>query len=293
MVISSLLLVLNKLAIHFLHAPAFLLFAQLLSSWVSVKVAAMIGIIQCDGLSVAKVKGFWLVSMCFLISIFTNIKTLQYCNVETFIVFRCGAPLIICVADWYFLGRQLPNGRSVASLIAILCGATAYVMTDKDFNLNGYKWLVGWLTIFTFDQIYIKHAVDSTKFDTNWGRVYYANLMGSIPLIFIGGGTGEAAKIVWSANGTIVLVISCVFGCAMSYFAFLARSLVSSTSFTVLGTVCKLSTVVINVMIWNKHASPFGLSCLCSTLVAAYFYKQAPLREDYVKELEAKNAGGN
>ena len=130
-------------------------------------------------------------------------------------------------------------------------------------------------------QIYIKHAVDNVKFDTNWGRVYYANLLGSIPLIFIGGGTGEAANIVWSANGIIALLISCVFGCAMSYFAFLARSLVSATSFTVLGTVCKLATVAINVMMWDNHASPFGLACLGSTLFSAYFYRQSPLRKEY------------
>jgi hypothetical protein len=130
-------------------------------------------------------------------------------------------------------------------------------------------------------QIYIKHAVDHVKFDTNWGRVYYANLLGCIPLIFIGGGSGEAAHIVWSANGIIALSVSCVFGCAMSYFAFLARSLVSATSFTVLGTVCKLATVAINVMMWDNHASPFGLACLGSTLFSAYFYRQSPLRQEY------------
>jgi GDP-mannose transporter len=96
------------------------------------------------------------------------------------------------------------------------------------------------------------------------------------------------AQIVWSANGIIVLAISCVFGCAMSYFAFLARSLVSATSFTVLGTVCKLATVVINLVIWNKHASPTGLLCLSSTLFAAYFYQQAPLREAYKANLQAQ-----
>ena len=87
--------------------------------------------------------------MAFLACIFANIKTLQYCNVETFIVFRASTPVVIgaalaltltlaaplCrlhlhgharpippslltlllatgVADWLFLGRELPNARS-------------------------------------------------------------------------------------------------------------------------------------------------------------------------------------
>jgi hypothetical protein len=41
-------------------------------------------------------------------------------------------------------------------------------------------------------------------------------------------------------------------------------------------------------VIWNKHASPTGLLCLSSTLFAAYFYQQAPLREAYKANLQAQ-----
>ena len=83
--------------------------------------------------------------------------------------------------------------------------------------------------------------MDNVKFDTTWGRVYYTNLIACIPLIFIGSGTGESATINWNTFGVSMLAISCVFGCAMSYFSYLARSLIAATSFTVLGTVCKVS----------------------------------------------------
>jgi len=70
-----------------------------------------------------------------------------------------------------------------------------------------------------------------------------------------------------------------VLGTAMSYYAWLARSLVSATLFTILGNVCKVLSIGINVMLWDKHASPFGIACLMFCLCAAYFYKQAPLRD--------------
>ena len=63
------------------------------------------------------------------------------------------------------------------------------------------------------------------------------------------------------------------------YYAWLARSLVSATLFTILGNVCKVVSIGINVSLWDKHASPFGIACLLFSLGAAYFYKQAPLRE--------------
>ena len=37
--------------------------------------------------------------------------------------------------------------------------------------------------------------------------------------------------------------------------------------------------MLINIFIWDKHASPLGLTCLLCCLAAAAMYKQAPLRE--------------
>ncbi len=72
----------------------------------------------------------------------------------------------------------------------------------------------------------------------------------------------------------------------MSYFAFLCRAAVSATSFTVIGNVCKVLTVLINVFIWDKHASKEGLAFLFCCLAAAYFYKQAPMRSTSTEESE-------
>lgn len=56
-------------------------------------------------------KKFWVVAFVFLGTIFTNIKCLQYANVETFIVFRSSTPMLIAVLDYFFLGRELPDHR--------------------------------------------------------------------------------------------------------------------------------------------------------------------------------------
>ena len=71
------------------------------------------------------------------------------------------------------------------------------------------------------------------------------------------------------------LAVSCAAGVAMSYFAFLCRAAVSATSFTVIGNVCKILTVLINVCIWDKHASPLGLGALLCCLAAAATYQQS------------------
>ena len=120
---SSLMLIVNKVTIHLLPAPSFLLFAQFFSSWVVVKLCGLCGLITVDALEWGKLRAFFFVSLAFLACVFANIKCLQFANVETFIVFRAATPLIISVCDYFFMGRELPGCRSACCLLALLGGA--------------------------------------------------------------------------------------------------------------------------------------------------------------------------
>jgi GDP-mannose transporter len=279
MACSALMLIGNKLAVHYMPAPSFVLWCQLFSSAAGVWILGMLGLITVDALTREKILSFGPVALVFTGTLFCNIKTLQYANVETFIVFRASTPIAVSVADWLFLGRDLPNRRSTLSLAALAACAYLYTATDAGFQVTAYTWLAVWYVAFLVDQIYIKHVVDTVKMDSNWGRVYYCNLLASFPLIFTGFATNETAAVVWSFEATVALAFSCVLGLAMSYFAFMARKLVSATYFSIIGNVCKILTVIINYAIWDKHATGFGIGCLGGCLVAAYFYQQAPMRK--------------
>lgn len=85
---SSTMLVINKVAIHHIPAPTFLLCCQLFVSTVVSKVGGMTGAIEVDALEWTKVKRFMWVVVGFLGTIWCNIKVLQNSNVETFITFR-------------------------------------------------------------------------------------------------------------------------------------------------------------------------------------------------------------
>lgn len=279
---SSLMLIMNKLAVHFLPAPAFVLLGQLLMSAVAVWVAGQMGIVKVDKLVTHKVIGFSFVAVAFLAAIYTNIKTLQYANVETFIVFRASTPIVISLADYAFLGRELPSAKSWASLVVLVFGAIIYVSTDAGFHVTGYFWVCVWYCIFTFDQIYIKHAVTTIEMESNWGRVFYTNFLAIVPLFGISAATGEystMSSFIWTVPSSGAFLVSCLLGVAMSYFAFLARTAVSATYFSVIGNVCKIITIFINYMIWDHHANFTGLCALLLCMGAAYFYEQAPLRK--------------
>ena len=289
---SSVMLVINKLAVHFLPAPSFVLLAQVTCSWVAIGLVGTIGWIEVDALEWHKFRAFFPVALAFLACIFANIKTLQYANVETFIVFRASTPLIISPAEWYLFGRELPNARSLMAMLATFAGAMTYVLTDATFVVHGYMWVVVWYAMFSFDQLYIKFAVDTVKMKSNWGRVFYTNLWASIMLAVLSLATEPAllVSVAWSREQNLSLAASCAAGIAMSYFAFLCRTAVSATSFTVIGNVCKILTVVINISIWDKHASPVGLAALFVCLAASAAYQQAPFQKEIQKEKEQELA---
>ena len=286
---SSLMLIVNKVCVHLLPAPSFVLLMQVSSAAISVKGCGLLGLIEVDELEIDKLKAFFFVSCAFLACIFANIKTLQFCNVETFIVFRASAPVIIGIADWALLGRELPNMRSCLSMLALIVGSGAYMATDSSYQVNGYRWVLIWFAVFCFDQLYIKHVVDTVSVRSNWGRVFYTNLWSAILLL---GLTAYLEPHVlmradWSREQLGALGLSCVLGTAMSYFAFLCRAAISATSFTVVGNVCKILTVLINILIWDKHASPLGIAFLLLCLAAAAAYQQAPKRATSVSLAEA------
>jgi len=133
---SSCMLVTNKVAVHVLPAPSLLLFLQLFSAAAVVWLCGAMELIEVDALEWGKIKSFAPVSLAFLGVIYANIKTLQYANVETFIVFRASTPIIISLCDYAFLGRSLPEARSWLSLAGLMGGAVGYVVCDSGFEVR-------------------------------------------------------------------------------------------------------------------------------------------------------------
>lgn len=56
--------------------------------------------------------------------------------------------------------------------------------------------------------------------------------------------------------------------------------MVSATTFTLVGVVNKFITVLLNVIVWDKHSSPMGIFAVCVCLLAGTLYQQAARRDE-------------
>ena len=280
---SSLLSVINKYAITKFTYPALLTTLQYLTSALGVWLLGLMGLLKHDPITWANVKKFLPAAAVFYMAIFTNTNLLKHANVDTFIVFRSSTPLLVAIADTAFRKQPWPSKFTFLSLVLILAGALGYVASDSGFNLTAYSWATAYLITITTEMVYIKHIVSNLGLNT-WGFVLYNNFISLLISPFFCIITGEIKEIfdVFSYSGSLLsfgttfpVALSCVFGLAISFFGFAARQAISATAFTVTGVVNKFLTVIINVLIWDKHATAMGLFYLILTLVGGIVYQQS------------------
>lgn len=278
---SSLLAIINKYAIVVFPFPSLLTALQYTTCVVAVLFLGKVRLLDHDPITIDMLRKFLPAAFVFYMAIFTNTTLFKYANVDTFIVFRSSTPILVAVADYLFRKQPWPNPYTFGALTVILAGAVGYVLTDSQFSVQAYTWAFAYLFTITFEMVYIKHIVSSLGLNT-WGFVLYNNFLSLVlsPLFWYITGEYKDTFVVttytdWKFGIVFPVALSCAFGLAISFFGFACRKAISATSFTVVGVTNKLLTVVVNVLMWDKHASGFGVTCLLVTILGGVLYQQS------------------
>mmetsp|Transcript_27357 Transcript_27357/g.31881 ORF Transcript_27357/g.31881 Transcript_27357/m.31881 type:complete len:362 (-) Transcript_27357:30-1115(-) len=298
---SGSLVLVNKLILHYLPFPSLVIVTQLFVSIFLIYGGNFCGVMHIDEMKWEFLKPYLVYTVAFSTGVYTNMMCLNTSNVETVIVARALSPLIVSFLDPIFLGREFPSKRSLGALGMIVIGAFGYASTDQAFISQGYSayfWPFLYLNVITFEMVYGKKIVKSVKFKTLSGPVQYTNLLGVAPMLLFAEMGGEFQNLdytlqqygVTSVTGYFqklpshviaLVVLGCLVGTGIGYSGWWCRGKVSATSFTLIGVLNKCLTVFVNVLIWDQHATPFGIACLLLCLFGGAFYQQAPMRKDH------------
>ncbi len=240
-----------------------------------------------EGIAMRHLKAYSTYCVLFVGSVYASMKALEASNVETQIVFRSATPTVVAVLDWAFLGRELPSWKSGMALLAITAGAMAYVLTDSEFVVGGfgaYSWVsLYFILICTLMTLGKQMMSGPNKLESIWSSVLLTNALSLPMLLAFSSVRGEFENIgeavaETSAGQWAVILGSCVAGTLIGWAGWQCRTLVSATSYTLIGVVNKLLTVVMSVMFLDKHASSEGIMALCLCIAASTQYSQPPLR---------------
>lgn len=294
---ASLLSIINKWAVMKFPYPGALTALQYFTSALGVLLCGWFKIVEHDRLDLLTMWRFLPAAIIFYLSLFTNSELLLHANVDTFIVFRSAVPIFVAVGETIYLNQPWPSLKTWLSLATIFGGSVIYVLTDYQFTLTAYSWALAYLVSMSIDFVYIKHVVMTIGLNT-WGLVLYNNLeallLFPLELLIM----GELKKIKhdikeelpWHSMSVVLPVgLSCLFGLAISFFGFSCRRAISATGFTVLGIVNKLLTVVINLVIWDKHSTVVGTIGLLICMLGGVLYQQSSSKPKAAKPEETRN----
>jgi len=281
---SSSLLLVNRMVIKVMPLHSFVSCAQFIFASGAIIGFKCCGFLDFDYLDVDKAKVYGIYVLTFMLGLYSNMRALEETTVETVIVFRACCPIVVAFMDYLFLGRAFPSCRSIFSMLVIMGGALGYVLSDKQFEVGGvmaYIWVIAWFTCLCFNMTYGKLILQQVKSQSIWESVYYNNLLTLLPMFLLGVGAGEwdKAQHIEVENVTktyTLLALSCVAGLGIGYAGWKCRSLVSAASYTLVGVVNKVFTVIMSLMLTDDTATSFGLMCLFIAILGSAFYQQAP-----------------
>ena len=126
-----------------------------------------------------------------------------------------------------------------------------------------------------------KHVTDNSDLNLTTS-VFICNLTSIVPILALAVLEKEHLIIRehrWlSAYAVTVLGTACVMGTALSYLGWQMRAIMSATSFTVVGVLNKVFTVLLNGILWPDHSVWSSTVGLVFSLVGGSFYQQSTVR---------------
>jgi GDP-mannose transporter len=167
--------------------------------------------------------------------------------------------------------------------------------------------------------------VKSVPLKTRSGPVIYTNLLGFLPMLMLATVGNEYSKFydsLWKHTDYRIppasipfLIMGSLVGTGIGYSGWWCRTVVSATSFTLIGGKCpvgmirgvsvprlphsnsfmmissskpiivvnKCLTILLNTFIWDQHAKPGGIASLFLCIVGGIVYQQAPMRGEKPK----------
>ena len=274
---SSLLLVLNKLTVEAVKAPALVLEVQVIfgASIVFFKLwLCGRGLVFNGG----ALRGFGYYTVGFVMGLFASMKMLLLMDVETAILFRCATPILVFTCE--YLDPSTTNLSSAIPLIGVILGSILYHTNSSNdvspSTISKYIWGGIYVLVITFNMVYGKKLIKKTNLSLD-ETVFYTNLSAALGVPVFVLLNREYTMVLPFLHQVLyetpnVIVISCIFGLGISYAGWWARQVLTATEFTVLGVACKIGTILAGMVFWKMPATYLGILGLLLSIVSASMY---------------------
>jgi hypothetical protein len=171
------------------------------------------------------------------------------------------------------------------SLAGVVGFASLYIKSETGVMVDGasgYVWLFVWWILLALQMTYGKWMTENIEM-TQWERFFYTNAFALPPTFlsfFVNGENVEVQDVFLSGKDMLLLAASCVMGVSISYSGWRTRSVITATTFTLVGLLNKMATIVFTVIVWPADASFSSIATLVFCILFGLLYQDAPKRKD-------------
>jgi drug/metabolite transporter (DMT)-like permease len=285
-IVSSTMLLFNKACMIVLPAPCTVTLLQVSVTALLLAAAWCCSLVDIQAVSRVTLSHYVLYSLVFVLGINFTMRALASTNVETVLLFRSCSPVLVSAIDTICLGREIPSRRSCLAMLCIVLGGTWFAWSElrthtSSMMRDGLFVNTVNLVLTAVLMTWGKHVTDTNDVNLTTS-VFICNVTSIAPILALAILEKEHLIIRehrWlSVYAVSVLATSCVMGTALSYLGWKMRVMMSAASFTVVGVLNKIFTVLVNVVVWQDHAMWSSTIGLLVSLIAGCFYQQSRLR---------------
>jgi len=276
---SSSLLLLNKLLLTSLPLPSTLLTLQLLFTILSLYILSSLSLFNIDTLKLDILKIYSVYTILFTSGIVCSLQCLRETSVESVVMVKSLSPIGVCalerVLEWVGWGEKntIKEGnkrlneigrRRVLGLIMVGLGGGMY-----GWKGGMGRWCLGYWGCLGVEMVVGRRIVKGIPFQTPSGPVQYTNLLALLPSIFFSLSSGELSTLLSLSSSHpsllsfllsfpwtfyLYLILSLLMGSSIGYTSWWTRSQVSATSYTLIGILSKMGSIVGSSLVWGGRS---------------------------------------
>lgn len=277
-VCSLSLLLTNKLALTTFPAPNALTCLQLLTSSLVLSLLVVYsGHKKTDHTTLAL---FGIEASCFSLGLLANMKALLYTSVGAVIAARSCLPLLVLSLEVVTRrAASVVRWRSMLCLAGVAAFACGFAFVDPGLMLSGSTgifWLLMYDTILAFQVLYGKWLIGRVPM-SHLQRALYTNSFGlplSLCMFHSSKEYGIDSFVLALRESTLMISITCFLGFGISYSSWRLRAMVEASTFSLIGVVNKMLTVIISSCTLDAQSSSIGIMFLLGCIACAFFYER-------------------
>jgi len=212
----------------------------------------------------------------FAASISLNLKALSMTNVGMMVIARSCLPIVVYLLELLLGSAGGLSFRSTVSLVCVVAFSSLYALDAQGVKMNhiGLVYVAAWLLILACQMIYGKWLIAAVQL-RHWERVFYTNGCG-LPVLTILAHHETKLLFAEFSSDTVsntILLLTCVAGVAIGYTSWRVRSLVSATTFSLVGVLNKMGTICLAFLLWPSEGSYLSFVALVGCLGSGMLYE--------------------